>query len=291
MTEVNDDELRRKNLRPAPDEAFVVSTLQSKWGLQASRVKKLESYDDCNFFVTASTGVSYLVKFYNGVESENIKILAGLGQLCNALHSKCASGGITVPHPIISLGNLDIESIEDCLMANGEKRAIATRVFSWVEGNTLSAHGSTLELLTEVGSAVGIAANALEGFDHAAFHRYHLWDLKQFENVRPFISSIEDTATKERVEFITDKFVNVLLPEASQFPQSVLMGDCNDANVIVTESQAEVHVSGLIDFGDSCYSWTVNDIAIAIAYGIITKFGEAHPVLTFASMVAGEFNP
>lgn len=173
-------------------------------------------------------------------------------------------------------------------MANGETRSIATRLFSWVAGNTLSTHGSTLELLTEVGRAVGTATNALAGFDHPAFHRYHLWDLQQFENVRPFISSIDNAATMGRVEEVYTKFCRDVIPDVSQFPKSVLLGDCNDANVIVTDGISGTHVSGLIDFGDSCYSWTVNDIAIAIAYGIITKCGETHPVLTLASMVAGE---
>lgn len=220
------------------------------------------------------------------MESENIDILKGLGGLCNTLHSKCGPN-ITVPHPILSKNNVDIENIKDCPMANGDKKSIATRLFSWVAGNTLSAHGSTLELLTEVGCAVGTATNALAGFDHSAFHRYHLWDLQQFENVRPFISSIEDPATMERVEQVYAKFCRDVVPDALLFPKSVLLGDCNDANVIVTEGTSGVHVSGLIDFGDSCFSWTVNDIAIAIAYGIITKYGETHPVLTFASMVSG----
>jgi hydroxylysine kinase len=252
-------------------------------------LKKLESYDDCNFFINTTEGESYLVKFYNGVESENISILQGLGGLCNTLHDNCGPD-ITVPHPIPSANNFDIESISDCPMAIGETRTIATRLFSWVAGSTLSAHGSDLQLLTEVGRAVGTATNALAGFDHPAFHRYHLWDLQQFQHVRPFVSSISDPATRERVQHVLSTFQEEVIPEAELFPRSVLLGDCNDANVVVTEGAegGAVHVSGLIDFGDSCYSWTVNDLAIAIAYGVITKYGAAHPVLTFASMVSGE---
>ena len=227
-----------------------------------------------------------MLKFYNGVESENIDILAGLGVLCNTLHEGCG-GELTVPHPILSVNNVDVESINDCPMANGGTYTIATRLFCWVEGETLSSHGSTLELLTEVGRAVGTATNALAGFDHQAFHRFHMWDTQQFEHVHPFIASITDTETKERVELVYSKFQSEILPEADNFPKSVLLGDCNDANVIVTSTNSSTHVSGVIDFGDSCHSWTVNDLAIAVAYGIISKYGESHPVLTLACMISG----
>lgn len=61
----NDDELRRKNLRPSPADDFVIAAVKTVWGFETTKIKKLESYDDCNYFINASDGESYLVKFYN----------------------------------------------------------------------------------------------------------------------------------------------------------------------------------------------------------------------------------
>lgn len=213
-------------------------------------------------------------------------MLKGLGKLCDVLHSRCGKE-LEVPQPVLSTHQQDVESINDCPMANGGSAAIAMRVFTWVKGITLNQHGSNLELLHDVGRAVGVATNALQGFDHPAFHRYHSWDGQQFKDIKSFFSSIEDLETKKRVEMTYDKFVNEVIPDSDQFPKSVLLGDCNDANIIVSEQGGKTRVTGLIDFGDSCYSWTVNDIAIAIAYGIITTHGLEHPILTFAAIVSG----
>lgn len=61
----NDDELRRKNLRPSPTNEFVVASVRDLWNFEVTKLKKLESYDDCNYFINTTVGESYLVKFYN----------------------------------------------------------------------------------------------------------------------------------------------------------------------------------------------------------------------------------
>jgi Ser/Thr protein kinase RdoA (MazF antagonist) len=49
----------------------------------------------------------------------------------------------------------------------------------------------------------------------------------------------------------------------------VIHGDANDYNVLVDPER--MTVSGLIDFGDMVYSYTVGDLAIAIAYVVLDK--------------------
>jgi Ser/Thr protein kinase RdoA (MazF antagonist) len=47
----------------------------------------------------------------------------------------------------------------------------------------------------------------------------------------------------------------------------VIHGDANDYNVLVESDR----VTGLIDFGDMVYSWTVGELAIAVAYVVLGK--------------------
>jgi Ser/Thr protein kinase RdoA (MazF antagonist) len=49
----------------------------------------------------------------------------------------------------------------------------------------------------------------------------------------------------------------------------VIHGDANDYNLLVDPQS--MTVTGLIDFGDMIYSYTVGDLAIAIAYVILDK--------------------
>jgi 4-aminobutyrate aminotransferase-like enzyme len=79
--------------------------------------------------------------------------------------------------------------------------------------------------------------------------------------------------------------VNMLLPKLRQ---SVIHGDANDYNVLVgtgvdSESK-DGTVVGLIDFGDMVHSYTVGDLAVAIAYVL---FNRADPMKAAVQVVAG----
>lgn len=45
-------------------------------------------------------------------------------------------------------------------------------------------------------------------------------------------------------------------------------GDFNDANIVLTPDLQDV--AGVIDFGDASYTWVVNDVAIAMAYAMLS---------------------
>jgi Ser/Thr protein kinase RdoA (MazF antagonist) len=68
----------------------------------------------------------------------------------------------------------------------------------------------------------------------------------------------------------------------SDLRRSVIHGDANDYNVLVDPES--MTVSGLIDFGDMVYSYTVGDLAIAIAYAVLDK---PHPFAAAAEVVSG----
>jgi Ser/Thr protein kinase RdoA (MazF antagonist) len=70
------------------------------------------------------------------------------------------------------------------------------------------------------------------------------------------------------------------MPRLSKLPSSVIHGDANDHNVIVEGEK----VVGLIDFGDMIHSFTVGDLAIAIAYVVLDK---SDPLACAKDVVAG----
>jgi Ser/Thr protein kinase RdoA (MazF antagonist) len=169
----------------------------------------------------------YLIKFYNAVESSKTDFLDALGEFCETLSNNLAEAKIAIPKSIRSLRGSTYEILDDCTISSSTDRSpIAVRLFSWVPGTTLNAHGSTLQLLSEVGHAIGIATQALAGFDHIAFHRYHAWDLSRFADVSKFFPFIDDSRIKTLATDVHRTFLNELLPHSNSFPRSIVLGQC-----------------------------------------------------------------
>jgi Ser/Thr protein kinase RdoA (MazF antagonist) len=293
------DEVRRKTARPAPLSDNVCEIIANEWGYEVVRIKELPSYDDCNFYLKCvrsdKVTTEFLIKFYNGVDSENIDMIDGLGELFRVLEQGCSA--LCVSSPQTARNGRSVVTVDNCMMASGTKSSVAARLFTWVPGDTLSNFlgtnptGQALALWADVGRAVALSTCALEGFDHPAFHRYHAWDIKQFMQVAEFAPYIDEEVVKSLVHQVLDDFASQVLPDSHQFPQSVILGDCNDANVIVgaKEGSGEMHVSGLIDFGDSVRTWTVCDIAIAMAYSMCSTCGHSQNPLPVLVGMLGEY--
>jgi Ser/Thr protein kinase RdoA (MazF antagonist) len=54
-----------------------------------------------------------------------------------------------------------------------------------------------------------------------------------------------------------------------------LQGDFNDSNIILDDS---CNVSAVVDFGDSVVSWRICDVAIAMAYAMVTMHTQGKDV-------------
>lgn len=267
----------------------------------------------------------YLLKLYNSVESNNFEMLEGVSQLLKSVSSYSGSSVFrSFNHPIVPVPiatavkfrsqlenarrvSADVgfpnESIEygdnlnDVAYSNICPRAdgtvndrIAARLFHWIHGPTLNKAGevtaATPTLIANVGYALGSITNSLRNFDHAAFHRYHSWDLQNFESVAgTFSHYIEEPDIQMLVEFVLESFCKEVLPMSPVFRKSIIMGDCNDANVIINTQKTAV--VGIIDFGDAVYTWSINEVAIALAYSLLTEYGRSEPLRNISCLFGG----
>src|SRR5262249_2500992 len=85
---------------------------------------------------------------------------------------------------------------------------------------------------------------------------------------------------RDRVTGLTQAIEARTGPLLGRLRRSVIHGDANDHNVIVSGST----VSGFIDYGDIVHSLTVADPAIAIAYAALD---ERRPLAVARSIVSG----
>lgn len=265
-------EHRKKELKPTPDPIYAALILQRHWGLSSSRIKPIDSYDDFNFFVQGESAegkdLKYLMKFFNGVESADAQLLAGYSAMMAHLGRHCP--GLQFQSACLTNSGEDVVELTDCPVFSGEKGVrVAVRLLTWIDGITMSASGATLELLYREGIAVGKMSLALREFSHAGLERVQFWDGQHFlTHVSPFLRLVQlEDGLRSSVEAVLRTFERDVLPVASEFPWSCIMGDCNDANILVTDpgpSGPERDIRGFIDFGDAVHSWGVLELANAL---------------------------
>jgi Ser/Thr protein kinase RdoA (MazF antagonist) len=136
------------------------------------------------------------------------------------------------------------------------------RLLTYLPGRPLAeAMPQSSALLCDLGRKLGQLDRAMADFDHRAVHRDFHWDLANGNRViDEHVGLLENTKLREvvrecRFEVNTD------------LRRSVIHGDANDHNVLVDGDC----VVGVVDFGDMVYSWTIGNLAVAIAYVVLGK--------------------
>lgn len=208
------------------------------------RAQSLPSERDQNFLLTDGAGEKFVLKIANALESrafleaENavLKYLVGRVDFCQSLVTD------------------EIATVKAHLVR-------AVRYLPGVPLAQIRPHSHTL--LHDLGRKLGQLDQALSDFDHPAVHRDFHWDLANGNRViDEFASLIEDDMLRELV-------LRCRVELKDSLRRSVIHGDANDYNVLVNPER--MMVTGLLDFGDMVYSYTVGDLAIAIAYVVLDK--------------------
>lgn len=142
-------------------------------------------------------------------------------------------------------------------------------------------------LLESLGECVATIDRALLGFDHPAAHRMEFdWDPLAVDPLRARTHAVPDPARRALLERALEIFDRRVRPRLSELPRSVIHGDANDRNVVVSVSRAESpRVCGVIDWGDAMYTATVAGLAIACSYAMLDVAGD--PLAALASVVRG----
>ena len=206
----------------------------------------LPSERDQNFLITADTGEKFVLKIFNPGEWKTVAaaqnwVLKHLSQ-----HVSFCQSVITGRSGLM-LGNWHGQWV---------------RLLTYLPGVPLAEiRPHTSGLLHNLGRKLGQLTHALADFDHYAVHRDFHWDLANGNRV-----------VSEYAELVADNRLRELVLKCRFEPdhglrRSVIHGDPNDYNVLVDPDS--MTVSGLIDFGDMVYSYTVADLAIAIAYVVL----------------------
>lgn len=161
------------------------------------------------------------------------------------------------------------------------------RMVTWLPGiplGTLEHHPPVL--LTDLGRCLGLLDKALAAFDHPALHRAFHWDLAgAIEIVVRGLPDIPEVPLRRGIHRDVERIAERVSARLPRLRRSIVHNDANDYNVLVDTSSASApRISGLIDFGDMVHSFTVADLAVAIAYAVLDK---PDPLAALVPIAAG----
>jgi 4-aminobutyrate aminotransferase-like enzyme/Ser/Thr protein kinase RdoA (MazF antagonist) len=140
------------------------------------------------------------------------------------------------------------------------------------------------ELLSSLGTLLGEIDAALLDFSHPATKRELKWDITRSLWARDYVVHIKDVHHRDLVESILSLFEQEVLPRLPQFRRSVIYGDANDHNALISGPWPRPRKTvSVIDFADMLETVTVAEPAIAAAYALL---GQANPLEAAAAVLA-----
>lgn len=205
----------------------------------------------------------YVLKIINTHDSQKTTFFDGQTQLMLFLRQQ----GINCPKPVMNIFGKyhSIENIE------GSRHLV--RLLEFLPGKMFNDVLKTNHLFYQVGEFIGQIDLALKRFEHEAYDNHKsLWMLDAVPELSKFLYAINEPNKQQLVQQIMNEFNCMVLRHKNKFAKGVIHGDFNEHNIVVTKiapDSNEYRVSGIIDFGDTCYSLYIFELAIAIAYMLL----------------------
>lgn len=249
--------------------------------LEAS-VKPLAGEQDLNFRIKDKAGDEFVLKLSD--PGEDITLLKMQNKILHFLDADRTGGisGVHTPRIIPSRSGRKIENLE-C-----GKNKYRVRLLTWLPGKPVAAvRPHSPSLLKELGEILGAIDNRLSKMNSGMpDEREFIWDIRNCSQViKGHLKYIQDPVRKGLVEKVTAACLPILESRKALLRTALIHNDANDYNIIITSrAPGDLHVSGLIDFGDLTISWVVAEPAIAAAYMMMDK---NDPVAAACSLAAG----
>jgi len=233
--------------------------LKEIYGLKAPELQDLEGYASLNIQVKTRDGRTFVWKQNADaplerafLEAENQVLLKLSGSLPHEF---------PVPQPDRD-GNLL------SVMENPDGSRTLHRLLSFVRGDFFDQVAQTPELFASLGTFLAHVDRALLDFRLPGIAaRTHPWDLQHLALPLEHIGYIKNPRHRKLVAYFYLQFKEVVGPLLHKLRRSVIHGDANEQNLLTHDGR----VSGIIDFGDMCYTPLVNEVAIALTYAMLGK--------------------
>lgn len=272
-TEYNDTLLiPGQHIRPSVTEETAVALLERLYGMRATSVRELNAYDDRNYHVLCDgtpanphaiglERAGYVLKVINSLDSRKTDVIEAQTELMIFLNQR----DVCCPLPVknVSGAYFSLETLK----SENTMEKYAVRLLVYRPGELLSHVKITDGLLRKVGSFTARIDEILTGFSHPAYDNYKsLWMLTSVPRVHQFSYAIK-SPLEQLVHDVIVSFQKEVLPIVDQLEQTVIHGDLNEHNIIVSPDGKDI--VAVIDFGDSHRTCRVFELAIVLCYMIL----------------------
>ena len=233
-------------------EAQAARLVSELYGLEAAARTLPGEYDD-NFHLTSAAGREFVLKVMHPARE-----LSFIDLQCRAL-THLAQRAPQLPLPRV-IANLRGELFTSIAAVEGAKRLVW--LLSFVKGTVLAeVRPQAPELLGDFGRFLGEMDAALQSFAHPAAHRELKWDSSRAGWIKEYVQHIGDAHRRALVEKFLALYGAEVVPVLPRLRRSVIYGDANDYNVLVSEPWPQPRkIVGVIDFGDLHYGLTVSEL-------------------------------
>jgi 4-aminobutyrate aminotransferase-like enzyme/Ser/Thr protein kinase RdoA (MazF antagonist) len=246
------------------------------YGLDVTAKSLPGEYDD-NFHLTAADGAQFVLKVMHPARERSFIDLQ-----CQALQHLAKHADAVVLPRVVPTHRGELQT--EIKASDGTKRLVWLLTF--VSGTMLAkVRPHSDELLTGLGRLLGAINSGLQNFSHPAAQRELKWDLSAAGWIKGHVSEIADSPRRLLVEKFLTLYDSEIVPALGRFRRSVIYGDANDYNVLVSDPWPLPRKAvGVIDFGDIHYGITVSEVAIAAAYAVL---GKKDVLRAAAAVIAG----
>jgi Ser/Thr protein kinase RdoA (MazF antagonist) len=235
----------------------MLKTLRTYYNIDNPKINKLVGYDSTNYRVE-SNSEKYILKIYHNNKSEIEQANAENKILLHLQKEK----NNRFPAPVKNKNNRFLTSFSE----KKEKRY--ARMLTYLEGDFLGETKHSIHLFKSFGEFLAKLNIQLQSFKNKAIQtRQFKWDLQHFLLNEKYIEYIIDSNDRKIVEHFFQQYKNNVLPVISSLRKQIIHNDANEWNTLTNNNK----VTGLIDFGDVCYTQTINELAIALAYALFKK--------------------
>jgi Ser/Thr protein kinase RdoA (MazF antagonist) len=251
---------------------------QALYGFDATAHPLPGEYDD-NFHLVSSDSRQFVLKIMHPARER-----AFVDMQCRAFtHLALRAPHLSLPRVYPTAKS---ELFSETQLPDGTLRFIWLLTF--LPGTVLAqTNPHSVELLESLGRLLAEIDIALLDFSHLFAKRDLKWDLTRSLWAREFLPHIKNTERRSLAANFLDLFEREALPHIPRLRRSVIYGDANDHNALVSPPWPQPRqVVSVIDFGDMHESITVAEPAIAAAYAIL---GHDNP-LPAASAVLGAYH-
>lgn len=229
--------------------------LRKYFGLEANEIKKLAGYDNVNYLVT-DQAAKYIFKTYKYEESLYDLVVAE-----SEILQKLGSSDL-YPKPV-ALRDGQLVTVTEI---NDQKTII--RLLTFLEGEFFAEVTHTPQLFESLGTFLAeMDVRLLKMRSYVIQSRRFEWDLQHLYLNEPKVAEIDNPEDRKVVAYFLQQFRELVLPELPNLRGSIIHNDANEWNLLVQGGE----ISGIIDFGDITYTPLINELAVAITYGIMGK--------------------